>query len=807
MPTLLTTALVALLATIAAPQDDGILKDKKPVTTKLTAPKAAVPAGTQTLVNVEFAIEDHWHIYSPEPQDASLPTVITPKFPDGFAAGDFVWPQAKTIDSFGTMLRGYEGNISVEIPIRIARDVKPGKYPIELDITFQACKNVCLDGKDTLSSTIEVSAAGQIGTESNVTESKAVKTASEPAAGKLIKSPPASIDGEYPMRIKMDCSKSALAPGEVAEITLQFSIDAGWHTYSPNNNPRGGVALEFFADGWTLEGDFTAPEPKSVFDKNLNVTNLEYEGDFVIKQKVRAPDTGIGAKKPTFRVTGLTCNPATCKPPATWTAEFDIKALAGPANGTVITKPRPPSKVASVEDPNKSKSTEEMSLSEFLIWACVGGWASLFTPCVFPMIPITVSFFSKRSKGNRRKAVGMATTYTAGIILTFTLIGVLASVAFGASGLTNFATNFWVNLALGSLFVVLAFSLLGLFTITAPAGLTDKIENAKSQTSNDYTMTLLMAIAFTLASFTCTVPVLGGLLGLSAQGEIGRPALGMLAYSGTFAAPFFLLALFPTVLQKLPKGGAWLEVMKISMGFVEFAAALKFLSNADIALNAQILTRPVFLAIWIALFLALALYLFGILKMPGAEGEVGPIRAIFGVSVLALTIYLFTGLFGATYSQFTEGFLPPPNYGPASSMAINGSNHTKQDLVKWYLDFDEGIAAAKKEKKRIFINFTGDNCSICRGVENVILPDPEVQAELKKFICVELFLDREYTPELAKRSARYREYQERKFRTAARPYFAVVESDGETIVAKYPTSTDAAPSKESIIKLLKEGQK
>ena len=295
-----------------------------------------------------------------------------------------------------------------------------------------------------------------------------------------------------------------------------------------------------------------------------------------------------------------------------------MRALAAAPNGAVSSGAGPDTSAAT------AGSLASMSLGLFLLTSVLGGWASLFTPCVFPMIPITVSFFSKRAGGKRGRAVMLAWTYALGIMATFTLIGVAFSVFFGAASLANFATNVWVNLGMGTVFVALGLSLLGLFNIAAPSGLTNKIDEARGEAKNDLVMTLLMAIAFTLASFTCTVPVLGALLGLSATGgSIARPIAGMLAYSAAFAAPFFLLALFPTTLRRLPKGGAWLEVVKISMGLVEFAAALKFLSNADIGADTQILTRPVFLAIWIALFLALALYLFGILKLPGAEGEVG----------------------------------------------------------------------------------------------------------------------------------------------------------------------------------------
>jgi thiol:disulfide interchange protein DsbD len=589
------------------------------------------------------------------------------------------------------------------------------------------------------------------------------------------------------MTVKFELSKDALAPGEEAVASIHLTIAPGYHAYAPGSPEENGP-LTLAATGFDLVGAPEGPPPTRKVNDLTKETLLEYRGTLTLKQTVRAPATGI-VEAPTLTLSAVVCDERTCLPPATWKARFDVKALPGPAQGSNGAGPAPKAK-DSVKTDEANLTTDrlrKMSFGEFLAWSSFGGWASLFTPCVFPMIPITVSFFSKRAGGRRSRAVGLASTYALGIIATFTLIGVVVSLAFGATSLASFATNTWVNLVMGALFVVLGLSLLGLFQIAAPSSLTNKIEEAKSETKNDFVMTLLMAIAFTLASFTCTVPVLGALLGLAAQGSPMRPAAGMLAYSATFAAPFFLLALFPRVLQKLPRGGAWLEVVKISMGFVELAAALKFLSNADIGADAQILTRPLFLAVWVAIFLALALYLFGILRMPGAEGEVGAIRAVFGVGSLSLALYLFAGLFGLTYGQFVESFLPPAKYG-SQGVVTNGTGAPTFHLT-WVEDLDEGLRDGRAQNRRIFLNFTGDQCVNCRGMEQGMFPRPAVAAELEKMTRVEMTLDRESTPKLAERSARYREFEEKTFDTTARPFYVILEADGKTVVDTFAGST------------------
>lgn len=684
--------LLASILAAASPQGIGEVH----VAAKLSSPAAPVAAGASGKLSLELKIDKGWHIYSSDTVDGGLPTVVKPQFPEGFVIGEPVFPEPKEEEFFGSKMKAYEGTIQIEIPFTAPSNAKPGEIDATAKVTWQSCNtSKCLEGAADVSAKIKIVAG-------------VAPAPPKSVAGKLIKSPEPGFDGQpYKMKVDMEIDNGEPAPGDTAVVSIHLDVETGNHTYAPDSDENGGIPLKFTSDDFEIVGKYEGPAPKVVHDPNLNIDQREYTGSVTLKQRVRVPAAGWKGKKPEFKVDGQVCDEKSCLPPASWTAAFDIKEKPAAAGTTGGAASKPAEKKAGGKNPASGDSPKEQSetltLGAFAIASAFGGWASLFTPCVFPMIPITVSFFSKRAKGSRRRSIAMAGTYTLGIIGTFTLIGVGVSILFGASGLQIFAADKWVNMAMGTLFVVLGLALLGLFTISAPSSLTNKVEEARGNAKNDYAMTMLMAVAFTLASFTCTVPILGALLLQSTQ-DPWRATVGMLSYSSAFAAPFFLLAIFPTALQRLPKGGAWLEVVKISMGFAEIAAALKFFSTSDIAAHTELLTRPVFLAIWIALFLALALYLFGILKLPGAEGEVGPVRALFGTGVLAFVIYLMVGLFGGSYGTFLESFLPPADYGGARFSRSEKSG----PKLRWLEDLKVAKLEAKQQNKRIFINFTGE---------------------------------------------------------------------------------------------------
>lgn len=766
----------------------------------LSADPARVAPGATFRLSAQVRVDPGWHVYSHDFEGVGLPTSLKLELPEGFTAAPWEWPAPKSIESFGNRVPAYEGTFTAVTTVSVAPSAAPGARTLRATLAYQSCDETsCINGKDALSVDVEVAAGA----------APAAAPASRPAAsvrGELVKRPTGTQD--HPVRPELEISDAALAAGEEALVTVTLRVRHGWHFYAPAS-AEGMPAAIAEAAGFEIVGALEGPPPAPRLEKT-GKTSLVYEGEVVLKQRVRATGAPPGGARPSVTFGAMACDERSCLPPARWVFELPV-AITGSAAAAPTPReaaPAGPTTAVPKSEPRGETAAGlgSMPLLAFLGFAAAGGAASLLTPCVFPMVPITISFFSKRSGGSRRRTLKLAVVYALGIILTFTAIGVAVSLLFGATGLNKFATNIWVNLGLALLFVGLGLSLLGLFQIAAPTGLMQKVETAKAGAKGDVSLTLLMAIAFTLASFTCTVPILAGLLGYAATGAGARPVLGMLAYSGTFAAPFFLLALFPSALRKLPRSGAWLETVKVSMGFVELVAALKFFSNADIGADAELLTRPVFVALTVALLVALALYLFGVLRMAGAEGEVGPVRALFGVGTLAAALYLATGLFGARFGGFTEAFLPPPDYGRAHAVGAPGANGdggwVGEDEIEWERDFDAALARAKREGKRLFLDFTGFQCVNCRAMEQTMFPRPRVVKELKRFVCVQLHVDAQTPPEMVKRSERYIELEQRLVGTTAIPYYVILENDGSTVVASFPGySTDV----EKFVAFLRKG--
>lgn len=412
---------------------------------------------------------------------------------------------------------------------------------------------------------------------------------------------------------------------------------------------------------------------------------------------------------------------------------------------------------------------------------------ALLTPCVFPMVPVTVSYFSKQKPGT---ALRQALAYALGIIGTFTLLGVGASIIFGATGIARFATNPWVNLALGVLFVVLALNLFGLFEIKVPAWLANK--TGKQSSKGGVAGPFFMGMTFSLTSFTCTAPVAGSLLLTAANGDAGSAALGMLFFGLAFAAPFFLLAMFPSRLNSLPKSGEWMNVVKPALAFVELAAAVKFFSNADLGLELGLITRPVFLVLWIVLFACMAAYLLGFLSK---TKQIGPVRRSFGVLALAFTALLALGMKG--YSMGVANSFPPPDPYPTKTGQAVASVQVKSD-VKGRIDapnYKEAVRLAKETGRTIFVDFTGVNCINCRLMEKNVFPKPGVKAEMDKMVCVQLYTDRPNPEDEANKKL-----QNDLAKNIALPTYVLVKPDGE-VIDKYE---GLSPTPEAFVEFLQK---
>lgn len=587
--------------------------------------------------------------------------------------------------------------------------------------------------------------------------------------------------------------KSHLEPadaraGEAAAVVLDASIEKPWHIYSAKPHTGLGpvsTTVELLpGKALSASGPVVEPKPKELFDKGFNATFGVFEEHVTFRLPVKLASGLSGPQIATVKVRAQACSPeGKCLPPRSSEVEVAFKPAAGSARPDHL-KPAAAAvdgggggastTTAGAAGTDASVQIEQAKRSGFLtfIWLSICmGFLALLTPCVFPMVPITVSFFSKQREGAERPSLGGPVAYCLGIIGTFTGLGLIVSLVFGASGLQALATNPYVNIALGVLFTVLAFNLFGAFELFVPPALIEKAQTGAQ--AGRLLGPLAMGLTFTLTSFTCTVPFVGTLLATTTKGDILWPVVGMLAFSTAFASPFFLLALFPQWLARLPKSGGWLVTVKAFMGFVELAAALKFLSSAELQWKLGLLTRPVFLAVWFALALVAACYMLGLLRLPhdGAV-RVGPLRGLIGVLTLACGVWILTGINGRPLGA-VSAFLPPLIY-PGQSGAQPGVSPSG---VRWVDDYEAGVRQARAEGKLLFLNFTGINCGNCRVMEDNVLVHPDVTPKLKEFVAVELYTDKEND----RRSKEYQELEQKLFGQVSTPLYAVITPDGQKL--------------------------
>lgn len=427
---------------------------------------------------------------------------------------------------------------------------------------------------------------------------------------------------------------------------------------------------------------------------------------------------------------------------------------------------------------NLSSNTEGAVANKSLLWiflaAFGGGLLALLTPCVYSMIPVTVSFFTKRSK-TKAQGIRNALYYAASIVVIFTLLGFLVTLIFGPAALNNLATNWIANLVFFALFLVFGFSFLGAFEITLPSSWTNKSDSKASTTS--FLGIFFMALTLVLVSFSCTGPIIGNLLVLASKGSYFGPLVGMLGFSTALALPFALFAFFPSKLNVLGKAGGWLNAVKVTLGFLELALALKFLSNADLVKGWRILDREVFITLWIVIFVLLGVYLLGKLKfhhddeLPKNDFGLPYLtvtRLMFALTAFAFAVYMIPGLFGAPLKSISA-FVPPMGtqdfvMGAGMHTSASSSNNTTSDqphpqkyyeqmkmyepevVTKYgmitYFDYDEALAVARKLKKPLMLDFTGINCVNCRKMEGQVWSDAEVMKRLKEdFVIVSLYVD------------------------------------------------------------------
>jgi thiol:disulfide interchange protein len=568
-----------------------------------------------------------------------------------------------------------------------------------------------------------------------------------------------------------------LRPGGAFDVTITAAAEEEWHIYSVTQGPGGPVPTTIAlgrGQPFTRNGAIRAPEPASAFDPNFEIQTETHEGTFAFVLPVRLAAEAPG-RSATLRVdvTFQACTNRVCLPPKTVAIAVPVKWIPAsssqlPASGsqTATTSPTPP--VAGLRSPSPPAPAFQPPASNLqppaafgasadswaaFLWLAVSmGALSLLTPCVFPMVPITVSYFTKHAEATRARAAGSAALYGLGIVLTFTVFGsVLAAVA-GASGLNRFAANPWVNLAITALFLIFALNLFGLYELRLPVGVMSRLDGMSRRRGTSAAGTLLMALTFTVTSLTCTAAFIGTLLVVAAQGEWQRPIAGLLAYSATFALPFVALAMAPQLVSQLPKSGPWLARVKVVMGFLEIAAAMKFLSNADLVWSWGLFTRGVVLIAWIATALGLAAYLLA--RRPGAG------RLAAAVATLAFAVWLGTGVSGRRLGEL-EAFLPPATV------------HAASNELTWITnDLDAALAEARASKRLVIIDFTGYTCTNCRWMEANMFPRPDVRAALDTFVRARLYTDGQGPV-----YEQQQRFQQDRFKTVALPLYAIVDPD------------------------------
>jgi len=577
-------------------------------------------------------------------------------------------------------------------------------------------------------------------------------------------------------------------------VSVTAELDGDWHVFAVDQDPKmAGLPTEITLNvpaNWQPVNSGFQPvhEPEVVEAKDLDGIIQRVHHDAITwQQQFRVSDAGSITEPVTGSVRYQLCREGNCLIPNT--VDFSLKS-GTIAEGTEIV-------AASGAGPvEESIPLQEQGLIPFLLTGIIFGYLALLTPCVFPMIPITISFFLKQAEKEHHNPVGMATLYCLGIVGTFTLIGVLAAALFGSAGLNTFANNVWFNIFLAGVLIFFGFNMLGLFEIRVPSWLLTW--SSGKERSGGVIGVLFMSFTFTLVSFTCTFAFVGFLLPMAARGNYYWPILGMLAFSTAFASPFFFLALFPSFLKKMPKSGGWMNNVKVVCGLVELGAAFKFLSVADISWFSApyVFDYPLVMTAWMVLAIITGFYLLGLFKLPhdSAADHIGVVRLGFALVFFGFAAYLSSGIYGRSEPtgilwQQIVAFAPPSYESKQDSDLGPALEH---DELLYALDVNQAIQHAKAKDQPLFFDFTGTNCVNCRFMEVNVFPKEENRELLEKFVRVQLYTDtipqmtdEELVDGLLRQN---RELQSEWFNDATLPAYAVVTPDGQTILSSYKGS-------------------
>lgn len=609
--------------------------------------------------------------------------------------------------------------------------------------------------------------------------------------------------------------------GNKYDLVFHCHVKNDWHIYSLDPGGDGSFLPPSFdineSPDIKLVGD--VKEEGDIINETIEeIGTVHYYKDVDYIQTVELAKENIDING---EYTYMTCNDETCLPPKT--LDFSIKVGDGGAASAAGEKKN--EAVAAADITKADTKQQDKSLMWLFLAALAGGILAVLTPCVYAMIPITVSFFTKRSK-TRAEGIRNAITYSLSIVFIFTVLGILISVIFGANALNNLSTNWIANMVFFVIFIVFGISFLGAFEMTLPTSWTSKTD-AKAGISS-FGGIFFMALTLVIVSFSCTGPIVGPLLVQSVQGGIAGPAVGMLGFSIGLALPFALFAVFPGLLNKMAQSGGWLNQVKVVLGFLELMLAMKFLSNADLAMGWRLLDREIFIAIWIVLAVLLGVYLLGKLKLSHDDANAKNVYGQEYVSIFKLflaiisftfAVYLLPGMWGAPLNGMSQ-FLPPmgtfEQFGGSGSGSGHGTdvdgirpekyvNEMKiyeppvvvQSGLVTFFDYEEALAAARKLDKPVMLDFTGINCVNCRKMESQVWSNPEVMKRLKEdFIIASLYCDVDklklpeseqfFSKELnskVKNVGDWNEYlQASAFKSSGMPLYYFVDGEGNQLV-------------------------
>ena len=611
--------------------------------------------------------------------------------------------------------------------------------------------------------------------------------------------------------------KTSIEQKSDTEFLLKFdaTIQEEWHFFSQFTPDGGSLPTVFIYDGakgnYQLVGKTTESKYKKVYSDVFGVDEYMFEGKAQFSQVVKLVNPALKSIK--VEVEYQACLEQCIQQYKSF--DFKLPALKIPASETLVAPVVDTATVvaaaATVNDSTQIKETkvqpvkekkkeEQKGLWTIFIVAFFSGFLALLTPCVFPMIPMTVSFFTKQSK-DRSKGIKNAIIYGVSIIVIYVLLGTAIVAIFGPDALNELSTSVAFNLIFFALLVFFAASFLGAFEIVLPNSWANKVDRQADR--GGIIGIFFMALALAIVSFSCTGPIVGTLIVEAASKGGIAPIVGMLGFSSAIALPFMLFALFPGWMNSLPKSGGWLNTVKVSLGFLELALAFKFLSKADLVSQAHLLEREVFLAIWVAVFLAWVLYLFGKISLPHDSPitHISTGRLFMGLFVLSFTIYLIPGLWGAPL-KLISGF-PPPLYYSESPYGIG--NTGEGDLLKdtkvishglqAFTDYEKGLKYAKSVNKPVLLDFTGHGCENCRKMEDYVWSDPKVLSILKdELVLISLYVDDKealdekdiyVSPTTGKRiktiGNKWSDFQITKYETNSQPQYLILDTDGNTI--------------------------